>query len=173
MPDTEFDLNRILALARSQRPDPGAWSLTGVVRFLQAASGGELGACASVRSPGEDDPVAPRTVASMLRPGSEHLWPEQLAWIQDQVASASAGVEVARENLTDAEVGRWAAAGFDLVFEELVMERWLAGEVTPARWPPGTALLEWDAATAAASFAVYEAAFRSRPGFPGLSMSCR
>ncbi len=184
MPDTEFELNRILALARSQRPDPDAWSLTvdrgwlessffgpGVARLLQPAPDGELRACASVRSPGKDDPRHPATVTAMLRPGWEHLWPEQLAWIQDQVASASAGVQVVSENLTNAEAGRWDDSGFDLVFEELAMERSLAGELSPARWPPGTALLQWDATTASLSFAVYEAAFRSRPGFPGLSES--
>jgi mycothiol synthase len=181
LPDTESDLNRILALARSQRPDPEAWSLTvdlewlersffgpGVARLLQEVPDGELGACASLLSAAEDGSGSP-TVTAMLRPGCEHLWPEQLAWIHDHVASAAAGVQVVSENLTDAEVGRWAAAGFELVFEELAMQRSLAGELPPVRWPLGTAPLEWDDAAASASFAVYEAAFRDRPGFPGLA----
>jgi ribosomal protein S18 acetylase RimI-like enzyme len=182
--DAESDLTRILALARSLRPDPEAWSLTvdrgwletsfcgpGAGRLLQAALGGELGACASVRSPAKDHPGDLATVTAMLRPDCEHLWPEQLAWIHGQAASAATGVQVVSENLTDAEVGRWGAAGYDLVFEELAMERLLDADLQPARWPHGTAVLEWDDAAASASFTVYEAAFRSRPGFPGLSES--
>jgi ribosomal protein S18 acetylase RimI-like enzyme len=182
--DAAADLHRILALASAQRPDPRGWSLTlhdgwieraffgpGVVAFLQTATDGDLGACASVRPFDEDDRAAVTTVTSMLRPGCEHLWPEQLAWIHDQMASDAAGLRVVSENLTDAEAGRWAAAGYDLVFEELAMECLLAGDLPPARWPHGTAILEWSAAAASASFAVYEAAFRSRPGFPGLSES--
>jgi len=176
------DLDRVLALARSQRPDPEGWSLAvdryeietsflgdGVASLLQTQSDGELGGCVFVHESAEDGSGGV-TVTSMLRPGSEHLWAEQVAWIEDRLAATGATtVRAVSENLTDAEVQRWTAAGYDLVFEELAMECSLAGDLTPARWPVGTTILEWDDAAAVASFAVYEAAFRNRPGFPGLS----
>ena len=40
---------------------------------------------------------------------------------------------------------------------------------TGGSWPAGTVLSEWSQATAGRFFAVYEAAFRERPGFPGWS----
>ena len=39
--------------------------------------------------------------------------------------------------------------------------------VPPAVWPGGTTLHEWTAEVAPRFFAVYQAAFRERPGFPG------
>ena len=38
-----------------------------------------------------------------------------------------------------------------------------------AAWPDGTVLHEWTAGNARWFFAVYTAAFRERPGFPGWS----
>ena len=185
MSTIEADLDRVLTLARSQRPDPQGWSLAadrdwlkrsffrpGVTSFPHEGSDGRLGACAFVCEPAPEG-AGTITVTSMLQPGEDHLWPEQLEWIEARIAEADpTPIQVVSENLSDGEVRRWAAAGYDLVFEELAMECWLAGDLPSAQWPPGTALLEWDEAdTPAASFEVYEAAFRSRPGFPGLSQS--
>ena len=77
------------------------------------------------------------------------------------------------ENLSEAETLRWTAAGFELVFAELAMERDLTdqSDQQQARWPPGTRILEWDGPAADASFEVYQAAFAERPGFPGWSRS--
>jgi mycothiol synthase len=181
--DVEFELQQILEVARSQRPDPTGWSLAvnvdwlehtyfgvGAVRKLEVLPSGAPAACVSVRGPWSDEPGV--TVTSLLRPGYEHLWAAQLAWIEAQVASAgTAPVLVVSECLTDAETQRWAAAGFDLVFEELAMERDLKNANGPPPWPALTAILEWSPATADMSFEVYEAAFRDRPGFPGWTRS--
>jgi len=178
MATIEADLDRVLALAKSQRPDPEGWSLAvdrswlqrsffrpGVASLLHARSDGQLGACAFVCEPAPEA-SGPITVTSMLQ-GEEHLWPEQLEWIEERIAEAApTPAQIVSENLTDAETRRWAAAGYDLVFEELAMECSLAGDLPPVRWPPGTAILEWDAGAPSASFEVYQAAFRSRPGFP-------
>jgi ribosomal protein S18 acetylase RimI-like enzyme len=180
--DAAADLNRILALANGQRPDPQGWSLAvdrrwveasffgpGAVRLLQTLPCGEVAACAAVRAAESGGLI---TVTSMLRPDFEHLWSEQLGWIEAQVAGAApARVGVVSENLTDPETRRWADAGYDLVFEELAMEYRLGDDEPAALWPHGTTLLEWDDAAAGASFAVYEAAFRERPGFPGWSVA--
>jgi mycothiol synthase len=182
--EDESDLDRILALARAQRPDPAGWSLAvtvdwiersyfgiGVSRRLDALPSGELGACASLRAPTPDDPVA--TVTSMMRPGCEQLWTAQFGWIETRVEDAGAAtVRAVSECLTDDERLRWIDAGYQLVFEELAMERRLsvAGGPHP-RWPPDTSMLEWGPRAAAASFEVYESAFRTRPGFPAWSWS--
>ena len=187
MPDIASELARILELARAQLPDPTGWSLVvrpswldrfyfgpGVSRMVQALPTSELGGSAALSVTGSDDGGV-ITVTSMLRPGFEDLWTAQRAWIERHVADggSTTSVRVFSECLTDAETCRWAAAGFDLVFEELAMERDLSDtEGSPeVRWPAGSTVLEWGDAAAAASFGVYEAAFRDRPGFPGWSRS--
>jgi mycothiol synthase len=182
--EDEFELERILALAQEQRPDPAGWSLAvtvdwierfyfdiGVSRRLDALPTGELGACASLRAPTPDDPVA--TVTSMIRPGCEQLGTAQLGWIEARVEeSGTTTVRAVSECLTDDERLRWINAGYQLVFEELAMERSLslAGGPHP-RWPPDTSILEWGPRAATASFEVYDSAFRTRPGFPAWSRS--
>ncbi len=185
MSDIASDRARILDLARAQLPDPSGWSLVvdprwlehlyfgpGVSRLVQALPTGELGGSAAVSVSRTDD-VAEVTVASMLRPGFEDLWTTQHAWIERQVAELdpTAGVRVVSECLTDTERARWTAAGFDVVFEEIAMASELPdGKPSPeARWPNGSAILEWGDTAAGAGFQVYEAAFRGRPGFPGWS----
>jgi mycothiol synthase len=186
MSDAATELPRILAVAQAQRPDPAGWSLAvnvewlersyfgpGVSRSLEAPPSGELGGCASVRIAGSDE-TGVVTVTSMLRPGWEHIWTVQLAWIEAQLeGTASSTVRVVSECLSDAEVFRWAAAGYDLVFEEVAMERDLsdANAAPPTPWTQGTTIVDWGNAAAEESFAVYGAAFRERPGFPGWSRS--
>jgi len=186
VPDVAPELAQILELARAQRPDPEGWSLVadadwladcyyapGSSRMLQSLPGGELdelGGCAVVSAPTRSRLA---TASSMLRPGCEGLWGAQLAWIEERfVASGAEAARVVSECLTDSEQQRWEAAGYRLVFEELAMERDLSGVIVmPSRWPDGTTLLEWGDDAASASFAVYQAAFRDRPGFPGWSRS--
>lgn len=179
---------RLMELARAQAGEPSDWSLatarawlertyTGpkvTVRMWELPSG-QLSASAAVRTlpaslPGEPQVV---TVTSMLRAGSEELWDEQRAWIDSLLAPGGAAhpsdvvIQVVSESLVDAEVARWASSGFALVFEELVMELDLAPELSPLPWPRGARVMDWSPDAAGASFAVYETAFRDRPGFPG------
>ncbi len=180
MPTIDTDVSRLLALVRAQRPDPLGWSLAADRRWLEHTYfgpgvslklwdgvTGELIGCAAVRASGDE----PCLVVSMLRPGCEDLWGSQLEWIEATIDDAADEVRVVSECLDDAEVRRWTAAGFDLTFEELAMEVDLIDPAAAPRWPPGAELLEWGPATAIASFEVYEAAFRERPGFPGWSQA--
>jgi mycothiol synthase len=185
MSDSVSDLARILELAQAQRPDPVGWSLAVdrhwleesysgplVSTSLEALPSGKLAACAAVKSDFAD--AGEVTVTAMLRPGSERLWPAQLAWIEAQAEQSSAtAVRVVSENLSEAETLRWTAAGYELVFAELAMERGLTdpSDVHEARWAPDTRILEWDGPAADAGFEVYRAAFAERPGFPGWSRS--
>ncbi|HEY6469510.1 MAG TPA: GNAT family N-acetyltransferase [Candidatus Dormibacteraeota bacterium] len=176
----------LIDLARSQLEHPGDWSLTTNASWLQQMylgadvqshfwrkRTGALRAVAAVR----EVPGAPAaiTVTSMLRPRADALWVEQRAWIETTLRDMPRGIpiEAVCEALTDAEAARWQSAGYDLTFEELVMEHaWTTGSAAEApRWPVGTALTEWSPAAAVASFEVYENAFRNRPGFPGLTQA--
>jgi ribosomal protein S18 acetylase RimI-like enzyme len=189
MSDTNaLDAARLIELARAQPGKPSDWSLATtylwlermyagpdvIVRTWELATG-QLSATAAVHMPAPSRPADPRvvTVTSMLRAGFEELWDEQRMWIDSVLEAGGATqasdvvVQVVSEALADADVGRWASSGFALVFEELVMELDLATELSPRPWPSGARVLEWSPDAARASFAVYEAAFRDRPGFPG------
>jgi mycothiol synthase len=189
-----MNAERLIELARAQLGETADWSLAtdapwlqrmyaspGVIARVWELPSGELGGSAAIRtelrSLPPDPPVV--TVTSMLRAGCGGLWDEQRAWIQATLDEAGisripeANVQVVSEALCDAEVARWASSGFDIVFEELAMEFDLTadGQPPPPKWPRGARVLEWGTDTAAASFTVYEAAFRGRPGFPGWTQS--
>jgi ribosomal protein S18 acetylase RimI-like enzyme len=183
------DLARLMELARAQAGEPSDWSLATrrawlermyagsevLVRVWELPTG-QLSASAAVHMLAASRLAQPRvvTVTSMLRAGSEELWDEQRAWI-DSVLTAGGTeelsdvvVQVVSEALVDADVTRWAASGFALVFEELAMELDLTPELSPRPpWPRGARVVEWSPDAADASFAVYEAAFRDSPRFPG------
>jgi mycothiol synthase len=78
-------------------------------------------------------------------------------------------VTVETEGLTAGAEALFASRGLRQVFAEDVMRIDLAGAVPEPAWPDGTALTAWSDATAERFAAVYDAAFRDRPGFPGLS----
>ena len=71
------------------------------------------------------------------------------------------------EDITADEMDRYAAQGYTLVFAEEVMLRDLAADLPNIPIPPTVTLEAWQPDTAPDFFAVYEAAFRERPGFPG------
>jgi mycothiol synthase len=77
-------------------------------------------------------------------------------------------VTVETEGLTPAAEALFAARGLRQVFAEDVMRIDLSGEVPDAVWPDGIGLAAWSDATAGRFAAVHDAAFRERPGFPGL-----
>jgi mycothiol synthase len=187
------DAARLMELARAQAGEPTDWSLAISSAWLErmyagpdvpvrvwALPTGQLSASAAVHLPAPTRPAEPPvvTVTSMLRAGSEELWDEQRAWIDSVLAAGGAAdppdvlVQVVSEALVDAEVTRWASSGFTLVFEELAMELDLTPELSPRPlWPRGARVVDWSPDAADASFAVYEAAFRDRPGFHGWTQS--
>jgi mycothiol synthase len=172
-------MDELIDLARAQLAHPGNWSLATDARWLaqlytgpgvhsrlwRAPSGALLGSAAVRVS------QAAATVTSMLRPGAEALWQDQRTWIDLtlQQMPGDMPVQAVSESVTEAEAARWQSAGYELIFEELVMEHALTRgiPVDAPRWPAGTTLLEWSLEAAISSFEVYEAAFRERPGFPG------
>jgi ribosomal protein S18 acetylase RimI-like enzyme len=93
---------------------------------------------------------------------------ELLDWGLAEAARRDGPVMVETESLTAAQVELFAARGLAQVFAEDVMRIDLTQPVPAAVWPEGTTLLDWSAETAPRFFAVYQAAFRERPGFPGV-----
>lgn len=83
------------------------------------------------------------------------------------LAESARPVTVETESLTPAAQELFAAGGLRQVFAEDVMRIALSTARPAGPWPAGTVLADWSDATAGRFFAVYEAAFRERPGFPG------
>ncbi|HET8682087.1 MAG TPA: GNAT family N-acetyltransferase, partial [Micromonosporaceae bacterium] len=93
-----------------------------------------------------------------------------LDWCLRTAAGRGAEVTVETESVNDAAERLFTSRGLTQVFSEVVMRFDLAGtEPPPARLPAGVELVEWSARHAPRFFAVYDAAFRERPGFPGWS----
>jgi mycothiol synthase len=174
----------LIDLACTQLEHPGNWSLATDAGWLSQMYLGpdarsrlwrdsSAALCGSAAVRPSQSPPASVDVTSMLRPDACGIWDEQRTWIETALHDMPSGlpVQAVCEALSDDEAARWRAAGYELTFEELVMEHTLtsgAPAETP-RWPAGTTLAEWSSASAVASFEPYEAAFRDRPGFPGFT----
>jgi ribosomal protein S18 acetylase RimI-like enzyme len=78
-------------------------------------------------------------------------------------------VTVETESLVPAAEALFHSRGLRQVFAEDVLRIDLNEAVPEPVWPPETSLWDWSADTAPRFFAVYQAAFRERPGFPGWS----
>jgi mycothiol synthase len=171
----------LIELAYAQLQRPGDWSLATHADWLQQMylesdvvshfwpdASGSLRGSAAVRM--NRSAPASATVTSMLRPDAIGLWDEQRGWIDGALRDIPGGapVHVVCEALTDDEAERWRSAGYELTFEELVMEQagTAQGPAEAPSWPSGTVLGEWGSEAAAASSEVWHAAFRERPGFP-------
>jgi mycothiol synthase len=84
----------------------------------------------------------------------------------DGVAAGPATVIVETESLTETAEALFASRGLRQYFAEDVM-RIDPAAAPPPRWPAGIGLTGWSGSTASRFYAVFEAAFRDRPGFPG------
>ena len=74
------------------------------------------------------------------------------------------------EHLTDEIIAEYQNSGFTLAFAEEVMCFDLSQAIPSIALPSDIACLPWNAEHIPAFFAVYQAAFRERPGFPYWSM---
>jgi ribosomal protein S18 acetylase RimI-like enzyme len=77
-------------------------------------------------------------------------------------------VTVESEGLTPEAEALFASRGLRQIFAEDVMRIEMGGSASPA-WPAGVELVGWDDVSALRFHAVYHAAFRERPGYPGRS----
>lgn len=83
--------------------------------------------------------------------------------------SVGLAVRVQTESLGGGADALYRSRGLTCVFAEEVMTRPLTGRLPEAATEPGVVRIEWSGGVAERFFAVYEAAFRDRPGFPGWS----
>jgi mycothiol synthase len=144
------------------------WAADGTVTRSARDAGGRLVSAAAVR-PTTDGPGA--IVSTLVDPSHRDRGHTSalLDWGLAEAARRDGPVTVETESLTAAQEELFASRGLRQVFAEDVMRIDLTVPVPAAVWPVGTTLREWSAQTAPRFFAVYESAFRERPGFPGWS----
>jgi ribosomal protein S18 acetylase RimI-like enzyme len=142
----------------------GRWAAEGTETRARRDAEGRLLSAASLRPSGEGVRLAV-LVDPSARDSTDAA--DLLDWGLRRADQRGVAVAVETEALTVEQAELFAARGLRQVFAEDVMHRDLEAPVAPARWPAGAVLHDWRAGTAARFFAVYEAAFRERPGFPG------
>jgi mycothiol synthase len=141
------------------------WTVEGSKTLVGRDIGGRLVAAAVVR-PSGDGHV---TVATLVDPdarGRGH-GEELLDWGLREAGRRAGSAVVETEGLTPEQAALFAGRGLRQVFAEDVLRVDLTAPIAPAVWPEGAVTVPWTDGTALRFFAVYEAAFRERPGFPG------
>ncbi|MFF5083028.1 GNAT family N-acetyltransferase [Actinoplanes sp. NPDC000266] len=83
------------------------------------------------------------------------------------LAAAAGAVTVEIESLTDDADALFISRGLRRVFAEDVMRIDLSGPPPKPAWVDGATVVSWSSEVGRRFHAVYEAAFRERPGFPG------
>ena len=86
-------------------------------------------------------------------------------WARDRAGPA--GMRAESEALGDGAHALYLSKGLSQVFAEDVMQLAASAQPPPTHPPPGLTLSQWGQAGPARFYAVYQAAFRDRPGFPG------
>jgi len=144
------------------------WAAAGVITATVRGDGGGLAAAGSVRpAPSGDGSIVTGLVDPAER--GRGIGGRLLDW---GLAESGRPVTVETESLTTAAERLYQSRGLRRVFAETVMRIDLTSPpaaAPPGPWPAGAILSGWSDTTAERFFAVYEAAFRERPGFPGWS----
>lgn len=152
--------------------DPGflrrRWFADGAAGVVARNDAGRLVAAAAVRATSGDGGA---TVTTLVHPRHRPAGHGErlLDWGLAEATRRGGPVTVETESLTAGQEELFASRGLRQVFAEDVMRIDLAAGAPEAVWPAGTTLQEWTAEHAPRFFAVYTAAFRERPGFPGWS----
>lgn len=172
------DLGALRDLALRRLAVDGGLPLSAEPGFLRSRWFGE-----GVRTRALRDPGGRLVAASALRPAGDDavrltvlVDPETrdhdaAAELLDaglrSASSRGSRVVVETESLSVEQAALFASRGLRQVFAEDVLRIDLASSPEAPAWPDGTRLHTWSRATAPRFFAVYEASFRERPGFPG------
>ncbi|WP_175543661.1 GNAT family N-acetyltransferase [Micromonospora pattaloongensis] len=134
-------------------------------------AGGELIAVAALRAQRADG-VRAAVLTGLVDPAhrGRGLGSALLNWGTAAAPAVGERLTVETETLTPAGQEFLRRQGLRRVFAEDVLRFDLAGTPLPSHpLPDGIALVPWRPETAERFFAVYRAAFRERPGFPGWS----
>ena len=179
----EPDLPALAGLARECLSADGGQPFAADPGFLRGryldgarARGGWQGpqlVCASAVRPAGDGPDAATVTTGLVHPQWRRrgLGGSAFDWAAGQAKQAGpAGLTADTEALSDGAHALYLARGLSQVFAEDVMQlAATASPPPPANPPAGLALSSWDQAGPDRFFAVYEASFRDRPGYPGWS----
>jgi mycothiol synthase len=130
---------------------------------------GQLTCAASLRMPAGAAPTAAAVTVGLVHPDWRRrgIGGQLFDW-----ASAAAGrdeVGAETEALGDGAHALYLSRGLSQVFAEDVMQLPASRQLSRVQVPSGLILSQWGEASPARFYAVYDAAFRERPGFPGWS----
>lgn len=157
----------------------GRWAAAGAVAFALRGDEGALLAAGAARPAGDGAAFSGLVDPAVRRGGlGSALLDRGLEEAAQLAPPPRRTITVETETLSADADALFASRGLRRTFAEDVMRIDLAGTATsagPARrsaagapvWPQGTALADWSRDTATRFHAVYTAAFRDRPGFPG------
>lgn len=126
---------------------------------------GRLVCVSALRPPSGQPAVAVTT--GLVRPGWRRrgLGGQAFGWAAAQAGHRPVGADT--EMLSDGAHALYLSRGLSQVFAEDVMQLAASAALPAASQPAGLSLEPWGQASPARFHAVYEAAFRERPGFPG------
>lgn len=132
--------------------------------------GAALVCASSLRRPSSSDARAVAVTTGLVQPswrrrgigGHAFDWAAGLAG-----PDGPDGVRAESEALGDGAHALYLSRGLSQVFAEDVMQRAASGPLPAVHAPDDLVLSQWDQADPARFHAVYDSAFRERPGFPG------
>jgi mycothiol synthase len=146
------------------------WYLAGAQSYA-GFDGTKLIGAASLRQPQRDSPGgAPAGAAvttGLVHPDWRRrgIGGQAFDWASDRAGRD--GIRAETEALGDGAHALYLSRGLSQVLAEDVMQLAASAGLPPAQPPAGLALSRWGQADPARFHAVYESAFRDRPGFPG------
>ena len=131
-------------------------------------SGTQLVCVSSLRRPASDGAAV---TTGLVHPSwrRQGIGGHAYDWASDRAGPA--GIRAETEALGDGAHALYLSKGLSQVFAEDVMQLPASAQLPPADPPAGLTLSPWGQADPAQFHAVYHAAFRDRPGFPGWSQA--
>ena len=178
-PLDESDLPALTELARACLAADGGQPFAADAGFLRgrhlagaeslaAFDGSALVCVSSLRwPPPEDAGTATPVTTGLVHPGWRRRAIGGYAFDWAARLAGDAGIRAETEALGDGAHALYLSRGMAQVFAEDVMELPASTPVPAVPVPDGLVLSTWGPADPARFHAVYEAAFRERPGFPG------
>jgi mycothiol synthase len=134
-------------------------------------AGGRLVGVSALRRP-SPDPAGDGPGAAAVTTGLVHpAWRRRgiggcaFDWAADRAGPG--GMIAETEALGDGAHALYLSKGLSQVFAEDVMQLAASAQLPPAHPPSGLTLSPWGQADPARFYAIYQASFRERPGFPG------
>ena len=131
--------------------------------------GDQLVCVSAVRTSSSGDGQAVAVTTGLVHPAWRRrgIGGHAFDWAAGRAAGAALRAET--EALSDGAHALYLSRGLAQVFAEDVMQLAAAATPPPAQPPAGLTVARWGQAGPGRFFAVYDAAFRDRPGFPGWS----